>query len=942
MFFSIRWKIVFVAGLVLAGMAVLFSLQQKWALNAQFGNDVMAHRERLRAMSERLFMLQNDRLQVLARMLAETPSVREAMRAHDAAAMAAAVAPLWPELNLGQGLSGLLLLDADQRALGGWGELDEARLAGLARQAVAREMPQTWLACSAAQCLHQIVLPVGERGRTLGSVALVAGLEGLVLDLRRMGGAEVAILANGGQGARARAAHPLEGMRLLSLSGDERARAVLREGLDRTWHAPYYQAHHGRETWVILPFHPDLPGDGLMHMAVIADVTAASEAIHQGLWRNLAWGIGVLLFSMVLMFFLLHPAMRRIERVSRLLPLLGEGRFQEVKEATAQGATHRLSDEMHGLERLAADLAHQLQSLNEANQLHASALAAQARQLEQERDFITGLLDTAPVLIVTYGRDCRIRMANAYAVVDSGVRRSQLIGHAFGEFFMGEAQRIEHRRQLGEMQPGDVTHGEGSFLREDGQWRDIVWFHSCLDDSKGERLYLSVGLDVTEHRLAEQRLQLLVDHDSVTGLLNRRTFKRDLEALLAGGGKGLLLVCDIDEFRALNDVEGHEAGDRILMSFAQHLQRLDPIPAMVARLGSDEFALVFQDLSTVDAIQLARQLNRVVSSQTVGQEGEEVKRHFSTSVGLVLFPDYGADADSLLGNAELALAHARAKGHGSWHLYSDQEAYRESADRRAYWREEVESALEEGRFVLHFQPIVQVATGKVIHHEALLRMIGRDGKLVPPGHFIDVAESTGLIRRIDRWVLEAAVAAAAHHREAKIALNLSSRSFDDDVAFETMQTALLKHRVAGERLLLEITETAALANFSGAKRIMDKFQGLGCVFGLDDFGVGYSSFQYLKELPVGFVKIDGSFIKNLTQNPDDVVFVRALNGAVQGFGKTTVAEFVEDEETLAILAEIGVDHAQGYLFGKPAAELVDEWGGAAAAEAGHPPLNPRP
>jgi EAL domain-containing protein (putative c-di-GMP-specific phosphodiesterase class I) len=154
-----------------------------------------------------------------------------------------------------------------------------------------------------------------------------------------------------------------------------------------------------------------------------------------------------------------------------------------------------------------------------------------------------------------------------------------------------------------------------------------------------------------------------------------------------------------------------------------------------------------------------------------------------------------------------------------------------------------------------------------------------------------------------------------------MAFNLSSRSFDDDVAFETMQAALAHHHVAGERLLIEITETAALANFSGAKRIMANFQGLGCVFGLDDFGVGYSSFQYLKELPVGFVKIDGSFIKNLTKNPDDVVFVRALNGAVQGFGKTTVAEFVEDAETLDILREIGVDHAQGYLIGKPGPEM---------------------
>jgi EAL domain-containing protein (putative c-di-GMP-specific phosphodiesterase class I) len=187
-----------------------------------------------------------------------------------------------------------------------------------------------------------------------------------------------------------------------------------------------------------------------------------------------------------------------------------------------------------------------------------------------------------------------------------------------------------------------------------------------------------------------------------------------------------------------------------------------------------------------------------------------------------------------------------------------------------------------------------------------------------------VAESTGLIRRIDRWVIEAVVAFVARQEaEVKVALNLSSRSFDDDVAYETMKTALEKHGVSGSRLLLEITETAALANFSSATRIMAQLRGLGCAFGLDDCGVGYSSFQYLKELPVDFVKIDGSFIKGLLLNQDDVVFVKALNDAVQGFGKYTIAEFVEDEATLAILRDIGVDYAQGYLIGRPAPELLN-------------------
>lgn len=920
MFLSIRWKIILLAGLVMAVMAGLFSLQQQYALTQQFSADQALYQERLRVMAGRLFQTQNDRLQVLARMLSETPTIRAALKAGDSGRLREAVEPLWSELSLGQGLAALVFFDQEQRVLGQWGQPPIPRLAALAKQAGRSEIPAAWVGC-ADSCVHQVVLPMTDRGLPLGSVALVASLEGVVLDLRRLGEGEVAVLA----ATRGTPSSRLSNMRVLSVSGGEPARLVLQAAQAKYWNGAYIPVVMGGSTWHVMTFAPDFPGDGLLYLGVMVNVTPTVQAIQVATWRNLAWGGGVLLVALVVLYFLLRPAMMRIKRVSTLLPLLGQERFAEVAQAIPQHAVHGLKDEMHSLERLAGELAHQLQTLDAAEKAHAAALAAQARQLEQERDLVAGLLDTAPVLIVTYGQDLRIRMANAFAVLDSGLGREQLVGKSFPQLFMNDGQAMEHKRQLRDMQPGDVTRGEGSFVQggtpqHPHQHRDVVWFHSCLDDSHGERLFLSVGLDVTEHRMAEQRLNLLVEHDSVTGLLNRHTFKRRLEALLAEGAKGVMLVCDIDEFRSLNDLDGHEAGDRVLILFAHHIQRLEPAPLLCARLGSDEFALVFPDLSTADAILIARNLNRVAAQRVSDQEGA-LKRNLSASVGLVLFPDHGDTADALLGNGELALTYARAKGHGSWHLYDEQESYREKADRRAYWRDEVEMALDENRFTLHFQPIIHIASGELSHYEALLRMVGRDEKLIPPGLFIDVAESTGLIRRIDRWVVEAAVLAAATHREAKIALNLSSRSFDDDVAFETMRDALSRHHVAGERLMIEITETAALANFTGAKRIMARFKELGCAFGLDDFGVGYSSFQYLKELPVDFVKIDGSFVKNLTKNPDDVVFVRALNSAVQGFGKATVAEFVEDEETLAILREIGVDHVQGYLLGRPGPDM---------------------
>lgn len=913
-FFSIRWKIVAMAGVVMAAMAGLFTWQQHYALNQQFAREQADGLKHLRDISARLFAVQNDHMQMQARLLADMPRVRAAMHGHDARTLQDTVREVWPELNLGQGVMALVFLGPKQETLGQWGEPDMPRLMRLARLAGQRQTPQFWVSCL-SRCEHQAVLPVVDQGRMLGSVALVSGLENLVLDLQRLSNSEVALLT----GTRQAEGNPLSGLRLLSLSGGHGTQATLEHAWRGHWQGATHLVRQAGDAHVlqVMVVTPEVHGDGLLHFAVVSDVTRQAEAIDIAVWRNLAWGGGVLLASLLALYFMLRPAMRRISQISHLLPLLGQEKFEQVLGALPETQPATFTDEIYALEHLARELAKQLLDFHEAANMHSRMLAAQATQLAQERDFVTGLLDTAPVLIVTFGQDARVRMANRHAQSASGLNSAQLVGRPFADVFMQHGERDAHLAVLSRMRPGDVVQRDECFVGGNARLHDVLWFHSCLDDTDGERLFLSVGLDVTEHRRMERRLQQVMEFDVVTGLLNRTTFKWKLEELLVGQGKGLMLVCDIDEFRVLNDLDGHETGDQILLTFARYLQGLAPAPSLAARLGSDEFALVFPEITTADAILLAKQLNRTVSLPLLGFD-QDVKRNISTSVGLVAFPEHGHSVDILLGNAELALAMARAKGHASWELYSEQEAYREKADYRAHWREMVEMALDENRFVLHFQPLLHIATGEIEHYESLLRMIGKDGKLIPPGMFIDVAESTGLIRRIDRWVIDAAVAAAALHPEIKLAFNLSSRSFDDDMAFETMQAALTRHGVPGERLLLEITETAALANLSGAKRIMARFQGLGCVFGLDDFGVGYSSFQYLKELPVGFVKIDGSFIKNLTKHADDIVFVRALNSAVQGFGKTTVAEFVEDQETLDILREIGVDFAQGYLIGKPA------------------------
>lgn len=928
-FFSIRLRILMFAGLALVFATAAFTWLALRHLDERQTVAQAEHQARSVDLASRLFQQQSARLQSLGTLAADLPGVRPALRSRDAAALARVFEPFWSDLNLTHGLDRVAFFGPDGTGLAEWGMADVgARAQELARSAGRQETPQYWLECG-VKCLYTTAVPLVERGHYVGAVVLATGLQDMVLDFRRLSGVELAVI---NVAVAAEGTNRASVGKILSVSGGKMYEELVRSLAGKLGQGQAMELTREGRHFRLYSFPAPAPGSVGVKFLAIADVTAEWREMDDAVRASLALGALILVLALGMLFLLLRPTMNRLRQAVTALPLLGEGRYDDARHTFALPQTHspasrfEFRDEVDDLADLTYALANTLERLHAESHQHATSLRAQAKQLEQERDFVAGLLDTAPVLILTYGRDGRIRLANAHAVQCVGLPGGNLLGLSFMNTFMNGPQSLSHTALLNSLEPGEVPHSEGSFERADGVSHDVIWFHSCLEEASGEHLFLSVGLDVTDFRKVERNLRLLSEHDSVTGLFNRRAFKRELDALLMSGVHGMLMLFDIDEFKSVNESGGHEAGDFVLAECARYIQGLQPHPKLAARLGADDFAMVLTDISPAEAIVLARGLSHglvALNASATSENGAVLRGRITSSVGLVVFPEHGGNADALLANAEIALAQARAKGHGSWHLYTLDDPYREAAGRRSYWREQVERGLDDGGFVMHFQPIQHIISGRIGHYEALIRLNGADGKLIPPGMFIDVAESTGLIRRIDRWVIETVVAfVAAQAPDIKVALNLSSRSFDDDVAFETMQAALLRHNVTGERLLLEITETAALANLSSAIRIMGKLRGLGCAFGLDDFGVGYSSFQYLKELPFDFVKIDGSFVKGLTQRPDDVVFVKALNDAVKGYGKSTIAEFVEDEATLNILREIGVDYAQGYLIGRPSPELL--------------------
>ncbi|MBT9569005.1 MAG: EAL domain-containing protein, partial [Thiobacillus sp.] len=596
-------------------------------------------------------------------------------------------------------------------------------------------------------------------------------------------------------------------------------------------------------------------------------------------------------------------------RVSTGLPLLGEGRWGDARQHL-KFRDKPPRDELSTLEDAALTLASQLEFLDTASRDQQNDLAKLVDTLSHERDFISSLLDTAQALILTLDRHGVIRMVNDYVETLTGLTESQLIGQDyFVQMIAPQESRDWRSRLLVHFVEDPAPLRFEALLATPDGLRNITWVHSLIGQESGnEPLILSVGLDLTELKSAQARASYLSEYDTLTGLYNRQGFQRRLaHALTELKGGGALLLIDLDDFKAINDLAGYSAGDTMIQHMAERLRELKPVPKLAARLGGDEFVLFFEPLPDAQLLQTARFL-------CTGDRG----RHLATScVGIAVVQPVDT-TESLLGHADLALSNARAKGRSNWHLYNPADGTRESLLDRTEQLAVITDALHDDRLMLFLQPITAIQAGSTSHYEVLLRVRMPDGKILPPAPLIVAAEASGLIREIDLWVLRHTIALIARHPGLRLAANLSGRSLDNPELPTLLQGMLQEYGVNPQQLILEITETATL-NLTDAEILLTGIRALGCKLALDDFGVGFSTFQYLKHLPVDYVKIDGSFIRTLDHSEDDRLFVKVLVEAIHGYGKLAVAEYVETPAILQWVTELGVDYAQGYHFGRPQA-----------------------
>lgn len=454
----------------------------------------------------------------------------------------------------------------------------------------------------------------------------------------------------------------------------------------------------------------------------------------------------------------------------------------------------------------------------------------------------------------------------------------------------------------------------------------FAWIHdrgTALFDAAGRPIRMhGVWRLITGRKAEEMRLEHAANYDELTGHFNKKRLREALDHIvsssLRSGSAGAYLAVGIDKLTAVNDVLGYEAADTVIVAVGQRLDRCLRVSDVIGRVGGDRFGIVLANCPGEHVAVAAEKVLAQVSHVPVMTASGPV--YVTVSIGSATFPEQAKTSYEVMTRAETALAEAKRAGRNCFI------PYRLSEEQRRYHRmgmalgERVQRALREERLVFAYQPVVDSDTGAVDYYECLLRMVSEDGSIVSAGEFVPMIEQLGFIRVIDRYVLERAVAEVAEHPGITLGFNISGLTATDYSWLRAILSLLKGKPELAERLVIEITETAALHDIEESARIVSKLRDLGCRIALDDFGAGFTSLRHLQALAVDTVKIDGSFVRNLGQNYDNQVFLRHLVGLANGLGLTTVAECVETAHEAAILRREGVGYLQGYYFGKPAIE----------------------
>lgn len=548
-------------------------------------------------------------------------------------------------------------------------------------------------------------------------------------------------------------------------------------------------------------------------------------------------------------------------------------------------------------------------------------------QVRSRQERLKAILDYAAEGIVTFDEHGRVQSFNKSAEQLFGFSEQELLGAEIS-VLIPPAMREKRPDYISHLLRHDVARCIGHEGEVTGRHKDGSQLHLAMKVSQmsieGKIMYTALLADISERKAMLEHLKTMAERDGLTGLYNRSYFQEELarvteQASRTGAQKCAVLYIDLDNFKYVNDTLGHASGDRLLIEVAGILNRRARKSDLIARFGGDEFTVLLYNTDEEGAQRAAESFRSQLASYSYKERGEQVDVGCSIGVVMIIAGDAPED---VLSRADLACHQAKRGGRNRVHVFSAADkASAASMSLDIGWARRIKEAIEQDRFALACQPIVDTKTNEIACYEVLIRMLDEDNALIMPNGFLPSAERFGLSADIDRWVIVHAIRTLAQqrrsHPKVRYAINLSAQTLSDLTVCDLIKKELDEAGVDPAALTFEVTETVAIADMRVAEIFLGRLRQIGCKTALDDFGSGMSSFAYLRDLPVDIVKIDGRFVRNIAQNSIDEAMVRAMNDIGHALSKETVAEFVEDEAGFALLREIGVDYGQGFFLGRP-------------------------
>lgn len=570
--------------------------------------------------------------------------------------------------------------------------------------------------------------------------------------------------------------------------------------------------------------------------------------------------------------------------------------------------------------------------LNKPEKIEDALIAAFVRDIsdrkkaENELKKLSRAVESSSSGVIITDHQGNIEYINPKFTENTGYEKEDVIGKNPRILQSGENPDSLYNELWQTITSGKEWKGEFHNLKKDGTYYWARSSISAVKDIDGGEIthFICIQDDVTHEYELSEKLSYQASHDVLTGLINRHEFERRTERLLATlkheTGVHALCFMDLDQFKVVNDTCGHSAGDELLRQLSTLLQNTVRHRDTLARLGGDEFGILMEHCSLDDAHRVATSILQAVQEFHFSWDDYSFK--LGVSIGLVPIAETSPNLTELLKQADAACYVAKDNGRNRIHVHDLEDTEIALRHGEMQWVTRINKALEENRFCLYAQEIMALSGNSAKHYEFLIRMIDEQGKTIPPGAFLPSAERYNLITKLDYWVVEEVFELLENNAEFLkqvdfCSINLSGQSLTD-MSFQNHVVEKFTHTsIPPGKICFEITETAAITNLSTATLFIAKMKMLGCQFALDDFGSGLSSFGYLKNLTVDFLKIDGMFVKNIADDPIDRAMVKSINEIGQVMGMKTIAEFVENDDIQDILSDIGVNFAQGYGVGKP-------------------------